>query len=314
VSAQPSTSGTHAPRKPRRDLTWDVAAAVLLACGVTMLADFSRRMLGSDAGSLGIASIAVQALFTVAATSTFTKAGWRWIESVLPLRTTGPYSQSWWRLVLSAGLFAVVCPAWIWLPSRLALHYNDIGLMLLEQNEPTKALENLERSTALDPHLSAAQFNLGELLEQSYQYDAAASHYRQALAANGEDVKSYNNLSRLLLLNGNPMTALQLTNQALAIGTADKQTLAALYENRGAAEFSLGFNTQAIADANSSEKSLGNAAAYCLLGKIYTKAGKQADAKVAWNEFHTMMASPDRVKRLAAPDCNLRAEEADAIH
>lgn len=300
-------------RKSKGDFTWDVVAAVLLTCSVIMLTDFSRRMLLSDPGSLGIVSVSVQALFTVAATGTFTKAGWQWIESLLPRPKAGTHSQSWWRFLLTVLLFVVVCPAWIWLPSYLALHYNDLGLSL-EGTNPTTALKDLERSTALDPELSGAQFNLGELLEQSYQYEAAALHYRQAIATNGDDVKSYNNLSRLLLLGGNATTALSLTDKGLAIGTTDKQALAALYENRGSAEFVLGFNMQAIADAKSSESSQANAAAYCLLGKIYAKTGNPADERTAWDGFRRMMQAPDPVERMASTECRLRAEEHDATH
>ena len=300
-------------RKSWRDLTWDVAAGLLLACSVTMLTDFSRRMLGSDPDSLGIVSVSVQAVFTVAATSTFTNAGWQWIESLLSKFQIGMHSQSRWRLALSAALFAVICPIWIWLPARLAVYYNDRGVSL-EDTNPAVALEDLERSTALNPRWSAAQYNLGELLEKSYQYDAAASHYQQSIGTNNRDIKSYNNLARVLLLNGNAITALSITDQALTIGTTDKQALAALYKNRGSAEFDLGFNTQAIADARSSENSEANAAAYCLLGQIYTKTGKTADARAAWDEFSRLKGSSDPVQKMAAPDCTLRAEEAHATN
>jgi Flp pilus assembly protein TadD len=303
----------HPEQKSRRDLTWDIAAGLLLACSVTMLTDFSRRMLGSDPDSLGIVSVSVQAVFAVAATSTFTKAGWQWIESLFSDFKIGMRSQSRWRLALSAVLFAIMCPIWIWLPSRLAVYYNDRGVKLEEAN-PVAALEDLERSTALNPRLSAAQYNLGELLEESYQYDAAASRYQQSIGTNNRDIKSYNNLARVLLLDGNAMTALSITDQALTIGTTDKQALAALYKNRGSAEFDLGFNTQAIADSLASENSEANAAAYCLLGQIYTKTGKAAHARTAWEEFDRLRASSDQVKKMAAPDCTLRAEEYHATN
>jgi tetratricopeptide (TPR) repeat protein len=306
VTASDRAAG-HAQQEPRQNLGWNVGAALLLACSVTMLTDFSRRMLSANPDSLGIVSVSVQALFTVAASSTFTKAGWQWVESLLSRLKIGMHSQARWRFALSAALFVIVFPVWVWLPARLAVHYNDVGEKL-ESTDPAAALEDLQRSTALDPGLAAAQYNLGELLEQSYQYDLAASHYQQAIMANDQDVKSYNNLAHVLLLDGKAMTALNITDRALKIGTADPQALAALYENRGLAEFDLGFYAQAIADAQSSEKSQEGAAAYCLLGKIYGKTAAAADARSAWDKFSKVIDGSNAVSSMSAPDCMRLAE------
>jgi tetratricopeptide (TPR) repeat protein len=291
----------------------DVAAALLLASSVTMVTDFSRRVLGANPDELGIFSVSVQAAFTVAATSTFTKAGWQWIENLFSKIRIRTPSQSWLRFSLSALFFAIICPTWIFAPSRLAAYYNVRGLGL-EDTNPPEALSYLERSTALDPRLSFAQYNLGELLEASYQFDLAASHYQQSIAVNRGDLRAYNNLARVLLINGNAATALRIINDAPTQGSEDSQALAAIYENRGLAEFELGFSAQAVSDANLSEKNYPNAAAYCLLGKISKKTNQSAEARTAWENFVKMQGSSDPFQRIAAPDCKLLAEDFNATN
>lgn len=311
ITSDAAEAPTHETSLP--NLACDVLGALLLASSVSMLTDFSRRLLSADPDSIGIASISVQAVFAVAATGTFSKTGWRWIESLLSKLKMRMQSPSHWRLALSATLFAIVCPAWICLPPWLASYYNDRGESLEETNPPA-ALEDLERSTTLDPQLSAAQYNLGELLEQSYQYEAAALHYQQSIAVNNRDVNAYNNLGRVLLIAGKTNTALGIIDRALAIGTTNKHTLASLYANRGAAEFELGFSTEAIGDAYSSENAQANAAAYCLLGKTYTKIGRPFDAHAAWDEFSKEMTTSDPIQMMAPPDCTHRSEEAHATN
>jgi tetratricopeptide (TPR) repeat protein len=314
----PVEGTTH--RKSRQSYLLDVIAAILLTCSVTMLADFSRRLLGADPDSLGIVSVSVQAVFAVAATGTFTKAGWEWIESALHKLKIGMNSQSRLRFGLAAVLLAIVCPAWIWLPARLAQHYNARGLAFAmklnpDEKDMSRAFEDLQRSIALDPQLSAAQFNLGELFENSYQFDVAASHYQQAIQINPRDVRAYNNLARMLLMSGNFMTALRAADQGIGIGASDAETKAALYENRAAAEYELGFYKEALADANVTAESFPNAAApYCLMGKIYAKTGVPAQARAAWREFEKLAEAPNGSSAVGQPDCIRLSEESDATN
>ena len=300
-------------RSPRQDFLLDASAALLLASSVTMVTDFSRRVLGANPDEIGILSVSVQAAFSVAATSSFTKAGWQWIESLLSRIHIRSHSPSRLRFLLSAVLFAVICPTWIWAPSGLAVYYNNRGLAL-EDTNPPKALAYLERSTALNPRLSASQFNLGELLEKSFQYELAISHYQQSIAVNRQDLRSYNNLARLLLISGNASTALKVVNAAPIQGSGDRMGLAAIYDQKGLAEFELGFFEPAVSDAELSERSYPNAAAYCLLGKIYATTKNIPRAQTAWEEFKKLEGSADPFQATASPDCKLRAEDSNANH
>jgi len=314
LRAARSRSAGHQPlvtaRRPLQDLTLDVAAALLLACSLTMATDFSRRILAANPDELGIASIAVQAAFSVAATSTFTKAGWQWVDSLRSNLQIKARSKSRLRFSLALLLFIITFPTWIWVPDRLALIYNDQGerLSTINPPNPQKALRSLQRSAALNPGLSAAHYNLGVLMEDSYQYDLAASQYQQAIAVNRQDIRSYNNLARLLLINGKAAIALSVVNNAPINGAQDTKALAAIYENRASAEFDLGFNAQAIADAALSEKAYPNAAAYCLQGRIFAKTGQSTQAEVAWQEFKKMQSASDQFQSTATAECSLTAE------
>jgi hypothetical protein len=294
-------------QEPLKDLTLDVAAALLLACSLTLATDFSRRILAANPDELGIASIAVQAAFSVAATSTFTNAGWQWIDALRSNLGIKARSKSRLRFSLALLLFIITLPTWIWVPDRLAVIYNDQGESLSATN-PQKALRYLQRSAALNPGLSAAHYNLGELMEDSYQYDLAASQYQQAIAVNRQDIRSYNNLARLLLINGKAAIALRVVNDAPINGVQDAKALAAIHENRASAEFDLGFNAQAIADAALSEKAYPNAAAYCLQGRIFAKTGQPTQSEVAWQSFKKMQSASDQFQSTATAECSLSAE------
>ena len=175
--------------------------------------------------------------------------------------------------------------------------------------------ETYERAIALDPRLSRAHFNLGELLEASFQYGDAAAHYQKAIVADRQFVKGYNNLSRVLLLEDKATTALRVTDDALKLGPSDPETLTALHKNRAWAEYDLGFYEQALADANLSLQSQPDATAgYCLQGKIYGKVGKRAEAKVAWENFDRLMASPSGPQPMIEPDCIRLAEVSRESH
>ena len=214
--------------------------------------------------------------------------------------------QSQLRFSLALLLFIITCPTWIWAPDRLAVIYNNLGERL--STADPKALRYLQRSAALNPGLSAAHYNLGRLLEDSYQYDLAASQYQQAIAVNRQDLRSYNNLARLLLMNGKAAIALSVLSDAPINGVQDTKTLAAIYENRASAEFDLGFHAQAIADTALSEKAYPNAAAYCLQGRIFAKTGQSTQAQVAWQSFKKMLSAADPFQTTATAECSLLAE------
>ena len=93
-----------------------------------------------------------------------------------------------------------------------------------------------------------------------------------------------------------------VVNNAPINGAQDTKALAAIYENRASAEFDLGFNAQAIADAALSEKAYPNAAALAMapfdrnigsasamLGFLQIGVSGIASAAIGVFDSHTMM-------------------------
>jgi tetratricopeptide (TPR) repeat protein len=83
-----------------------------------------------------------------------------------------------------------------------ALHYQEYGLMLLKQEksrEPgaeARAAELLERAAALDPALSEAQYELGNIALNRRDVEAALTHLKRAAALAPETGKVHYALSR----------------------------------------------------------------------------------------------------------------------
>lgn len=286
---------------------WTVAAVLFLTITATLLTDFAHRLLSSNPDELGIASIAFQAMCTVAAGSTFTETGEKYFSRFLRRFGIPTFKEPKWRLGIILLLFIAVFCAWRFLPLGLARMYNNRAYY---STDPDKKDKYLNRAIALDPQYRPAHFSLGSLYEGSYQYDQATAEYQKAIAAG--DPKGFNNLARLQLLNNKPLLALRITNDALsANGQTDQETQAALLKNKAWAEFALGFLPEAEADARRSVTICVNfAPSYCILAKTLQKENKVLEAQRAWTSFLSSLKlkCQDRDLPASEPDCILLAQ------
>jgi tetratricopeptide (TPR) repeat protein len=289
----------------RLNLTFDVLAALLLAVCFTLLTDFTHRMLNSDPDAIGIFSVSVQAALTVAATSTFTRAGWSWLGGALKHFRRSLRNRALWRFGLSLALTVLVVLAWSLLPERFARGYNRRGLAERENN-PAAALRDYQRAIALNPLMYQPYLNLGGLMEDFYRYDEAAKQYRQAITVGYTDPTAYDNLARVLLLSGDSNTALRILDAAMRLKPS-AEVKSALQKNRAWAELNLGFYTQAIADATQSNSAAGE----CVLGKVYNKLGKTKEAEQIWVSFEQRARAMVGSRPTIEPDCWLLAENSN---
>ena len=300
---------------PDPNPAWTIGALFLLTISISILTDFTRRLLNSGPDEIGLLSIAVQGLFAVGATSTFTKTGRQGLESVFSsLGIAGHYRPAM-KLSATLALFIVVFCAWKFLPSRLADYYSDVAFRQ-QSSSPDAARVNYARAISLNPANVRAHFNLGALYENAYEYDKAAAEYRRTLVIEPNHIRAYSNLSRLLLRGSDSSGALQVADDALKLQVNEGQEItAALYRNRALAEYGIGLYEQAEADAKQSSNAQSTAAdPYCVLAKIYTKQGRAAEAGKAWQKFLARINNHVLQPRLE-PDCiHLAAEASHESH
>jgi hypothetical protein len=127
----------------------------------------------------------------------------------------------------------------------------------------------------------------------------------------------YNDLGRILLLNGKQAMALRVLQDGLGLPSPDPVVQAGLLKNKAWAGWLMGFPQAAIADAQQSQavqKKTANpnaAAATCLLGKIYTKLGHAGEAKAEWKLFAVQSRASLQGQPDIEPDCQLSAEAAN---
>jgi Tfp pilus assembly protein PilF len=302
---------------------WTLAAAFLLTMSATMLTDLARRVFSSDPDEIGILAIAVQATLTIAAGSTFTESGRKWMASLLNRLGVRFSFQPAYKLAATVCLCSVTAAVWMSLPSTLALRYNDEGTRLFSR-DPARAKRLYERAISLSPQMPSPHYNLGGWYEDSYQYDRAITEYQiAARLAYPNSIKAYNNLSRVVILQGNPLEALRIADEGLRLlgrqeardeahaALDQNKTSAALYKNRAWAELELGFLPQAESDVAQSLTLLPNSAAtICVLAKVYEKEQRAAEAYRTWKQFQSASSGePTSQSELEVePDCSRLAE------
>lgn len=295
-----------------RNPLWVIGALFFFTLSISMITDFSRRLLISDPDVVGILAIAVQALFAVGASSTFTAGGQRWLGSLInrlsvPVRYRDPLK--FWAMAFLAALTLAI---WQFAPPALAVYYDRRGLAIAE-GHPAAALRDYNRALSLNPNDSQTHVNLAGAFLRDFEFTGAIAEYQKALLLDVDNLTAYNNLAYVLLISNNPTTALSVIDDAFnakPLRPPTNDVKGALYKNLASAEYALGFVWKANEDINRSLKAFPTRSVYCALAKIDTKLGKTADALEAWK---TMIATPQRpAQPMLEPDCIRLAEE--AIH
>ena len=106
----------------------------------------------------------------------------------------------------------------------------------LEANSPEEAEAAYKQALALDPTLSAAHVNLGQLVHARARFGEAETHYREALCLDPDDAIAAFNLAVLLEDTARPAEAERIYQRALAADPrfADAHyNLGLLHERRG---------------------------------------------------------------------------------
>ncbi|HEX4142116.1 MAG TPA: tetratricopeptide repeat protein [Pirellulales bacterium] len=141
---------------------------------------------------------------------------------------------------------------------RKALHlrpdladvHNDLGILLAQQGNVDAALAHLEQAVALKPTFAEGHNNLGIVLRSQGKLDQAEVHYRQSLALKPDYADAHNNLGNLLLSQGKLKQATACYTKALALrpGYAEAHNnLATALKDQGQLDKAAASYRQAIA-------------------------------------------------------------------
>ncbi|SPE55718.1 conserved hypothetical protein [Verrucomicrobia bacterium] len=94
---------------------------------------------------------------------------------------------------------------------------NGIGVSLVAQDEPERAIRQFKAALQLDPSFSAARVNLAVALANRREIPAAMTQYQTALQLDTNNVAARINLAKLLSGQGKPDQAMALLQEALRL-------------------------------------------------------------------------------------------------
>ena len=300
--------------KPTPNPLWTIAAVLLLTLSITMITDFTRRVLSADPEGVGILSIAIQAALAVAASSTFSESGRRFLERVFWRHMPSRFlAQSKFGTALILAL--IVAISWKWGPNWLGVYYNNKAFCDAFQPECLAKRADGQRlfmrAIALNPAEPVWHFNVGVLYESSYEYDKATAEYQKAISLSPSYVRAYANLARLLVLSNQPLAGLRAAVDGMQNAPHADPALPTLEKDLAWAEDQLGFykdaNKDVMSALQSSDRDL-RPSAYCVLAKIYTHWRKEAEARHAWEMFTSSVNDPSIHPSIIEPDCTRLAE------
>ena len=150
----------------------------------------------------------------------------------------------------------------------------NLGTLLAEDGQLEAALLHFQEAVRLDPESYQAHYNLARTLEGVARPQEAIQHYRRALSLRPDDAMSHYNLAVLLEGNGDILQAMEHYRQTIA-GQPD---FSAAYTNLGVLLLTIGDVRKAIENfeaALRTEEDLGN---YVNLIVAYAQQGRTAEA------------------------------------
>jgi tetratricopeptide (TPR) repeat protein len=173
------------------------------------------------------------------------------------------------------------------------------GLVLVAQEKPQDAIEAFGQALKVKPDLASAYGGLGQAYQQLNQNDKAVDAYQRALAINGKDVVTLNNLAWIFSeVRKKPDEALPLATKAQQLAPESPNvldTLGWVQYRRGAFAEAEKMLLKAV------ERSPNMAAIQFHLGMTYSKLGKRNDAISALRraaQLDPKLAESERIQTL----------------
>jgi serine/threonine protein kinase len=168
--------------------------------------------------------------------------------------------------------------------------YNNLGLICQYQQDYTCAKSNYEKAIEINPYNYTSRYNLGGVCDDWGDLDCAEENYKFVVESKSPvSIRATSDLSRIKILQGNPVAAITLTWQCIEPTNQDKnKVLSACYKNQGWAYWMRG-------EYNKAEEALQQAIklnskrtdAYCLLAFVQEAKGNGEKAVEQWENCLT---------------------------
>ncbi len=168
--------------------------------------------------------------------------------------------------------------------------YNNLGLICQYQADYPCAKSNYEQAIEINSYNDTARYNLGGVCDDWGDLDCAEKHYKLVVESPSPvSVRATSDLSRLRILDGDPVAAVELGSQCIEKTNQNKpRVLAACYKNRGWSYWELGKYDRAESDLQQAIKlDSGRTDAYCLLALVKEAKGQSEAALAQWNHCLT---------------------------
>ena len=280
------------------DPLWTTLTLVWLAGTFGLLTDIATRFLESGSpGTFGSIAIIVQSFLALVGGGAVTQKGQAIVDRMLSRWSMPRRFRQRFIFIGATALLVLFVGFRLSLPNA-AIRYNNSATDDYVLGNLGSAEAKLKKAIELDPNYERAHYNLGVIYEDLGKYNEAKVQYNLAIA--GASIPAYNNKARLLIIEGDYRTAINLLNKGIVLVQKnatdvdpDNDTSPIiehdLWKNLGWAEYLMGYFDDAITDLktaisiaiNNEEQEI-EASPYCLLAQTYEAMSMQEQAKPAW--------------------------------
>lgn len=102
--------------------------------------------------------------------------------------------------------------------------YNNLGSLLVTQNQLSEAQQAFQTCVTIDPQFAIGQFNLGATLKAMGQFEVAIQHYQRAIQLQPTYAEAYQNLGVALLKLGRVTESLAAFRRAIELHETTNST------------------------------------------------------------------------------------------
>jgi tetratricopeptide (TPR) repeat protein len=149
------------------------------------------------------------------------KAQLRLPVTVLPLVVVVTLCALTW---MQCGMYANAETLWRWTLARNPgsfMAHNNLGVVLLQRGEVEAAIEHFRTGLSLKPDQDTGHYDLGNALVIQGKYDAAQDEFRKAVEINPDYAHAHNHLGNLLMIQGQFQAALSCYEAARRLRPRD---------------------------------------------------------------------------------------------